>query len=74
MSTGGYTNCEPGTFYGFNDKSNNEFWPGESINLQWGAIDNGTQSLNVSLFRPGGTLLDQIAGMYIKQRRLMFDS
>ncbi|KAJ6153722.1 hypothetical protein N7470_006681 [Penicillium chermesinum] len=49
MSTGGYENCTRGTFYGFSDNANNEFWPGETVNLQWGAVDNGDRRLNLSL-------------------------
>ncbi|KAJ5219723.1 hypothetical protein N7468_008927 [Penicillium chermesinum] len=53
MSTGGYENCTRGTFYGFSDNANNEFWPGETVNLQWGAVDNGDRRLNLSLGRVG---------------------
>ncbi|KAJ5760280.1 hypothetical protein N7520_007436 [Penicillium odoratum] len=60
MSTNGYTNCVSGTFYGITDTANNEFYPGETFNLQWGAIENGTLPLNISLGRSGGALVDQI--------------
>lgn len=63
MSTNGYTDCVDGTFYGFTDTENNEFYPGQSLNLQWGAIDNGTLPLNISLGRVGGALVDQIVSM-----------
>lgn len=35
MSTDGYENCEPGTFYGFSDNENNEYHPGDIFHLQW---------------------------------------
>ncbi|KAJ5650383.1 uncharacterized protein N7484_004106 [Penicillium longicatenatum] len=60
MSTNGYTNCVEGTFYGFTDTANNEFYPGETLNLQWGSIEDGTLPLNISLGRSGGGLVDQI--------------
>ncbi|KAJ5712617.1 hypothetical protein N7493_009085 [Penicillium malachiteum] len=60
MSTNGYTNCTDGTFYGFTDTQNNEFYPGESWTLQWGAILNGSLPLNISLGRIGGALVDPI--------------
>ncbi|KAJ5714748.1 uncharacterized protein N7483_011929 [Penicillium malachiteum] len=60
MSTNGYTNCTDGTFYGFTDTENNEFYPGESWTLQWGAILNGSLPLNISLGRIGGGLVDPI--------------
>ena len=62
MSTNGYRDCEPGTFYGFSDTENNEFSPGDIFNLQWGAYNNGTLPLNISLGRVGGELLGQIVG------------
>lgn len=65
MSTNGYTNCVEGTFYGFTDTENNEFYPGESLNLQWGSIENGDLPLNISLGRIGGGLVDQIVGSCI---------
>ncbi|GFF89618.1 hypothetical protein IFM61392_09744 [Aspergillus lentulus] len=40
---------------------NNTFYPGDTFDLQWGAIDNGKTSLNISLARQGGALLSQIA-------------
>ncbi|KAJ5083487.1 hypothetical protein N7456_012914 [Penicillium angulare] len=60
MSTNGYTDCVEGTFYGFTDTENNEFYPGQSLNLQWGLIQNGTMPLNISLGRVGGALVDNI--------------
>ncbi|KAJ5785376.1 uncharacterized protein N7503_010588 [Penicillium pulvis] len=60
MSTNGYTNCVEGTFYGFTNTENNEFYPGESLNLQWGSIEDGELPLNITLGRPGGGLVDQI--------------
>lgn len=62
MSTNGFENCVSGTFYGFTNSQNNEFHPGDTFNLQWGAIDGGKTALNISLARVGGTLIDQIAG------------
>ncbi|GIJ82133.1 hypothetical protein Asppvi_000636 [Aspergillus pseudoviridinutans] len=61
MSTNGYENCVAGTFYGFTNNQNNTFHPGDTFDLQWGAIDGGTKSLNISLARQGGALLSQIA-------------
>ncbi|RHZ55391.1 hypothetical protein CDV55_105015 [Aspergillus turcosus] len=61
MSTNGFENCVSGTFYGFTNSQNNEFHPGDTFNLQWGAIDDGKTALNISLGRVGGTLIDQIA-------------
>ncbi|RHZ57665.1 uncharacterized protein CDV56_101347 [Aspergillus thermomutatus] len=60
MSTDGFENCVSGTFYGFTDSENNEFHPGDTFNLQWGAIDGGNTPLNISLGRAGGTLIDKI--------------
>lgn len=62
MSTNGYTNCEAGKFYGFSDDENNQFSPGDIFNLQWGAVEDGTRPLNVSLAREGGQVLEQIVG------------
>lgn len=62
MSTNGYENCVAGTFYGFTNSKNNNFYPGHTFDLQWGAIDHGKTSLNISLARKGGALLDQIVG------------
>ncbi|KAJ5953315.1 hypothetical protein N7454_000211 [Penicillium verhagenii] len=60
MSTNGYTNCVSGTFYGITDTADNEFYPGETFNMQWGTIEDGTLPLNISLGRIGGGLVDQI--------------
>ncbi|PYH40369.1 uncharacterized protein BP01DRAFT_222043 [Aspergillus saccharolyticus JOP 1030-1] len=57
MSTQGYTDCVPGTFYGL---ANTEVNPGDTLQLRWGAIDNGDTPLNISLGRAGGTLIDEI--------------
>ncbi|PYI22564.1 hypothetical protein BO86DRAFT_162708 [Aspergillus japonicus CBS 114.51] len=57
MSTQGYTDCVPGTFYGLENKEVN---PGDILQLRWGAIDNGDTPLNISLGRAGGTLIDEI--------------
>ncbi|RAL16093.1 uncharacterized protein BO97DRAFT_182797 [Aspergillus homomorphus CBS 101889] len=57
MSTQGYTDCVPGTFYGLKNKEVN---PGDVLQLRWGAIDNGDTPLNISLGRRGGTLIDEI--------------
>jgi hypothetical protein len=59
MSTAGYQNCAPGTFYGF---TNTDLHPGDTVLLQWGAIDNGATPLNISVGRSGGTLVGEIAG------------
>ncbi|KAE8152683.1 hypothetical protein BDV25DRAFT_150588 [Aspergillus avenaceus] len=60
MSTRGYENCKAGTFYGFTGSENNEFHPGDTFHLQWGAIKDGDLPLNISLGRAGGTLIDEI--------------
>ncbi|PYI03347.1 hypothetical protein BO78DRAFT_421594 [Aspergillus sclerotiicarbonarius CBS 121057] len=57
MSTYGYENCVAGTFYGF---TKTEFNPGGTLNLQWGAIDNGATPLNITLGRAGGYIIDEI--------------
>lgn len=59
MSTQGYTDCVPGTFYGLENKEVN---PGDILQLRWGAIDNGDTPLNISLGRAGGILIDEITG------------
>ncbi|RAH58046.1 hypothetical protein BO85DRAFT_487860 [Aspergillus piperis CBS 112811] len=57
MSTYGYENCVSGTFYGF---TKTEFNPGDTLNLQWGAIDDGATPLNITLGRAGGYIVDPI--------------
>ncbi|RAL04038.1 uncharacterized protein BO80DRAFT_422418 [Aspergillus ibericus CBS 121593] len=57
MSTYGYEDCVAGTFYGF---TKTEFNPGDTLNLQWGAIDDGATPLNVTLGRAGGYIVDEI--------------
>ncbi|RDH28817.1 hypothetical protein BDQ94DRAFT_174482 [Aspergillus welwitschiae] len=57
MSTYGYENCVSGTFYGF---TKTEFNPGDTLNLQWGAIDDGETPLNITLGRAGGYIVDPI--------------
>jgi hypothetical protein len=68
MSTNGYENCVAGTFYGFSNSQNNTFYPGDTFDLQWGAIDNGKTALNITLARQGGALLDQIVGTLFTRR------
>ncbi|KAF5857582.1 hypothetical protein ETB97_005540 [Aspergillus alliaceus] len=60
MSTYSYEDCVARTFYGFTGTENNEFHPGYTFNLKWGAIDNGKIPLNISLGQAGGTLIDPI--------------
>lgn len=60
MSTYGYENCVSGTFYGF---TKTEFNPGDTLNLQWGAIDDGATPLNITLGRAGGYIVDPIIGV-----------
>ncbi|PWY87713.1 hypothetical protein BO70DRAFT_200925 [Aspergillus heteromorphus CBS 117.55] len=57
MSTQGFENCVAGTWYGF---TRTEFNPGDTLNLQWGAIDDGSTPLNISLGRAGGSIIDEI--------------
>lgn len=65
MSTDGYENCEPGTFYGFSDNENNEYHPGDIFHLKWGTIgDPEYTPLNISFGRPGGSLIDEIVCEY----------
>lgn len=59
-----FTNCETGTFYGWDEVSNNTFHPGDTVLLQWGALANESIPLNVSLSRPGGTLVGDILGKF----------
>jgi hypothetical protein len=63
MSTS-FSNCEQGTFYGWDNDSNNTFHPGDTVLLQWGALDNESIPLNISLSRSGGTLVSDILGTY----------
>ncbi|PYH96821.1 hypothetical protein BO71DRAFT_417546 [Aspergillus ellipticus CBS 707.79] len=57
MSTQDFENCVAGTFYGF---TRTEYNPGDTLNLQWGAIDDGATPLNITLGRAGGTIIDEI--------------
>jgi hypothetical protein len=61
MSDDTFENCTAGTFYGFTNKENNEFHPGDTFQLQWGAYDEHTP-LNISLARLGGSLVSDILG------------
>jgi hypothetical protein len=70
MSTKDFQNCVPGTFYGFTSTANNEFSPGDTFLLQWGAFDNGATPLNVSVGRVGGTLVGEVAGAYVPHMNL----
>lgn len=63
MSTS-FKNCEAGTFYGWEDDKNNKFQPGDTVLLQWGAFDDESTPLNISLTRPGGALVSDILGGY----------
>lgn len=63
MSTS-FKNCEAGTFYGWEEDKNDTFQPGDTVLLQWGAFDDESTPLNISLTRPGGALVGDILGAY----------
>ncbi|KAL1847723.1 hypothetical protein Plec18167_009309 [Paecilomyces lecythidis] len=54
-----FEDCTTGTFYGFTDDKNNEFHPGDTFTIQWGAYDDYTP-LNITLARLGGSLVNDI--------------
>ncbi|QKX63058.1 uncharacterized protein TRUGW13939_10226 [Talaromyces rugulosus] len=57
--TTSFENCKSGTFYGLGGDQN-KFQPGETVLLQWGAYDDLSTPLNVSLSRWGGALVGDI--------------
>jgi hypothetical protein len=66
--TTSFENCEAGTFYGL-EGNQNKFQPGETVLLQWGAFDDESTPLNISLSRPGGALVSDILGEYKDTKR-----
>jgi hypothetical protein len=52
-----FTDCEAGTWYAFNQTNLNI---GQTIQVQFGAFDEGTTDLNVYLTRPGGSLVQSL--------------
>lgn len=56
-----FEDCTTGTFYGFTNDKNNEFHPGDTFTIQWGAYDDYTP-LNITLARLGGSLVSDIVG------------
>ncbi|EED21176.1 conserved hypothetical protein [Talaromyces stipitatus ATCC 10500] len=53
-----FTNCDTGEWYGFGNSS--QFNIGQTVQVQFGAFDEGTTKLNIYLTRPGGSLVKSL--------------
>lgn len=67
-----YHNCKPGNWYGFGNTS--DLNVGQTVQVQFGAWDDGSSKLNIYLARPGGSLVDPLVRKSSKVSQVRYES